>query len=244
MKRICMIALLGGLLSAPVFGAVLFQDSFDTGVSGAKWEAMPGSTYYQQLIGDSSHVRGVSGQAARQEMADPWIYYSRTTSSAVTAPGLVGAGQKELLTVWMWDDNVQSGAQTAGAIMLSDAGGSDFYQLQVNSTRSWTSFVWRTSIQGTFVSTFPRSQGWHKLQIEVLPFTGANDVNFYIDGTQIATGNRKANNEMNQIRLGISIKTPGSPFWYDDVELSMVPEPASALMLVLGCCGLVLRRRR
>ena len=63
-----------------------------------------------------------------------------------------------------------------------------------------------------------------------------------IDDQLAHSGNRKSDQDLSQIRLGISLKTPGSPFWYDDVNLSMVPEPASLVLLGLGAC--LIRRRR
>ena len=146
-----------------------------------------------------------------------------------------------MLTTWVWDDNVQTGTVNAG-VMLAQSGLADFYQLSVQTARSAGYYCWRTSLEGTFVSSIPRSPGWHKFVIEVLPYTGSGDVNLYIDDQLAHSGNRKSDQDLSQIRLGISLKTPGSPFWYDDVNLSMVPEPASLVLLGLGAC--LIRRRR
>ena len=67
----------------------------------------------------------------------------------------------------------------------------------------------------------------------------AGDAKFYIDDTLAANGERKGNFALDSIRLGISVKTPASPFWYDDVDLTVVPEPASVLGLLTGLVGLV-----
>lgn len=224
--------------------AAWFYDGFENGVLGSLWEVVPG-TYNQILFGDNAHAIG--NQSARQEAGDPWVYYMRTTSTAFPSPGLIAPGMQEILTCWIWDDNVQSGAQTAAGLMLANNALSDFFQLQVNSTGSWTHYRWRTSQDGTFTSSIPRTQGWHKWQIVVNPYTGnTGDVLFYIDDQPAGSGKRKGDFVLDQIRLGISIKTPGSPFWYDDVTLEITPEPGSLLALgagFVGLAGCVLRRR-
>jgi len=99
------------------------------------------------------------------------------------------------------------------------------------------------SLDGTIATSVQRTQGWHEFKIEVYPYTGnAGDVKFYIDGQSVANGKRYGNYDLDSIRLGISIKSPGSSFWYDNVDLGVVPEPASALLLGIG--GLVALRRR
>ena len=231
------------VLAGPVCAGTIFSDDFESGVSGSTWEAMPTGPYYQILVGDSAHARGT--QSAKQVNADPWMYYMRTKSGAFPSPGLVQAGQKEILTCWMWDDNVQTTGANAG-VMLVNFTGSDLYQFVVNSAYSMTNYCWRTQLEGTFVSSVARSQGWHKFQIEVNPYTGASgDVKFYIDDAFVANGKRKGDFVLDSVRLGISIKSQDSPFWYDDVNLTMVPEPGSVLGLLTGLIVLAgIARRR
>lgn len=252
MRQFGLIAVLCGLVAGPVLGSSAFTDNFATGVSGASWEVMPGNSFYTILNGDNAHVMGGAGdQSAKQVDADPYIYYMRTKSGAISA-NAIAAGEKEMLTVYMWDDaQFVSGHPTnqpvAAGVMLSTADGSDFFQVSVNSGAAggYGYYNWRTSAQGTFSTGVARTQGWHKVQIEVLPYTGTNDVNFYIDDVLVKSGNRKsaaASSSFDQVRLGISVKTY-APFWYDNVNLSVVPEPASLLLVGFAACGLALRRR-
>ena len=230
------------MLAAMPAGAAIFTDNFDSGVDGSRWEVMPGSTYYQILVGDSAHAFGA--QSAKQVEADPWVYYMRTTSSAFPNPGQLTGSQKEVLSVMFFDDNNQGPAQTAGGVMLANAAGNDFFQISVNSTAAggFTKYNWRTRLDGTIATNVNRSQGWHEFKIEVYPYTGnAGDVKFYIDNAWVADGKRYGNYDLDSIRLGISIKSPGSSFWYDNV--SLVPEPATMAMLGMGALALLRRRR-
>lgn len=233
------------VLTVPACAGSIFSDNFDAGVNGSVWEANPAANTYI-LVGDNAHAFGA--QSAKQVQADPFIYYMRTKVGAFPAPASIGAGLQEILTTWMWDDNVQSGAQTMAGVMLANSALTDFYQLQVNSTKSWTNYCWRTSQDGTFVTSVARSAGWHEFQIVANPYTGSptsGQVKFYIDGVLAAQGSRKGNYTLDQVRLGISLKTPGSNFWYDNVDVSVVPEPSPLLALGAGFTGLMtlLRRR-
>jgi hypothetical protein len=253
MAQIRLTVLICGLLAGSTFGANLFTETFPTGVSSGTWEVMPGNIYYTIPTGDNAHVMGGAGdQSAKQVDADPYIYYMRSKSGAMTGSA-IPAGQKEVLTVYMWDDDAfHNGHPTnqpvsAGVMLASyTAGASDFFQISVNSGAAggYSTYNWRTQSQGTFSTGVARSAGWHKFQIEVLPYTGSGDVKFYIDDVLAGTGNRNSVSSgaaFDQVRLGLSVKTY-APFWYDNVDVSMVPEPASIALLLLGGCALLRRR--
>jgi hypothetical protein len=238
--------------------STVFFDDFETGVLGSKWTTV--NAGQSLLVGDSAHAFGT--QSAKQVNAFTNgvtdVYYMRTQPGTVATGGTVAPGTKEVASVEFWDDNIRTdqngdgSIDIKGALMLAQDGGggttNDFYQLGVNSPTSVNDYFWRTSAQGLFDSGVARTVGWHELRIEVLPYTGTNDVNFYIDNALVASGNRKPNTgsgyDMNEVRLGLSARTPDSAFWFDNVSVSIVPEPATLPLLALGLIGLAFFRRR
>ena len=240
--------------TAPALAQTLFTDNFDTGVSGASWQVMVNNPNYQILVGDNAHAFGA--QSAKQVEANPFPYYMRTIAGSHPSAGALTAGQQETLTTFMWDDLNDldgSGGQLAAGVMLSTTSSGtgasdDFAQININSTAAggFMDYNWRTAASGTHDTGVKRTQGWHQFQIVLDPYTGANDVQFYIDGALVGNGNRGAAgaaDAFDEIRLGISIFSQGSSFWYDNVSLQEVPEPASGLLLLLGGSLTLLYRR-
>lgn len=242
-------------VSSSARAAVLFTDNFDSGVS-SNWTLV--NAGQSMLVGDSAHAFGA--QSAKQVNAYTNgvtdVYYMKTQSSAFTNPGPIAAGTKEVAQVMFWDDNIQNDASGDGSINISGGlmlagsyASTDFYQVGVNSTAvadnsDIANYFVRTQAEGSVVTSIPRSQGWHELRIEVYPWTGAvGDVQFYIDNVlanPAGFGKRRVAGavDMNEIRLGISVRTPDSPFWFDNVSLEVVPEPASFTLLMAGVLGL------
>ena len=171
--------------AAPVLAAYnAFFDNFDTGVSGSTWAAVPGNVNNQVLIGDNAHTFGGSAQSAKQVNADPAIYYMRTING--WNAGTVLSGQTIVADVKFWDDGnpYVTGTPLGGGLMLGSGSNiADFYQLLVNSGTSIggfaTDYLIRSKISGNVDSGVARSQGWHDFKIEVLPYTGANDVRLH-----------------------------------------------------------------
>ena len=235
---------------------VLFTDDFESGVRGAYWQVMVNNPNYNILYADSSHAFG--SLAARQEQANPYPYYMRTIAGTHPSAGVLQTGYQEILTTYMWDDlNDMDGSngQLAAGVMLSTpssgtGASDDFAQININSSAGgaggFTDYNWRTPASGTHDTGVRRTLGWHQFQIVLNPYTGSSDVQFYIDGALVANGNRQAAgaaDSFDEIRLGISLYSQGSAFWYDNVSLVETPEPAGGLLLLLGG-GLTLLYRR
>jgi hypothetical protein len=239
--------------SLPGRAANLFFDDFELGVRSSVWTQV--AVAGQSLLQGDTGGHHLDLQSAKQVNAFTNgvtdVYYMRNQPGSVT-PGTITAGNRETTKVQFWDENIRtdtsgdSAINFGGAIMLANSAGSDFYQLGVNSAVSLTNYYLRTSLAGNVPTSVVRTQGWHELRIDALPYTGLGDVEFYIDGALVGVGNRRANTgtgfDLDEIRLGLSVRTPDSPFWFDNVSLDVVPEPMSLLMLGMGglaiggCC--------
>src|ERR1039457_205798 len=220
LKPICFFTCAALVLSAaaPVLAQTVFTDNFDTGVSGASWQVLVKNPNYQILVGDNAHAFGA--QSAKQVQANPFPYYMRSIAGSHPSAGILTAGQNEILTTYMWDDlndmDGSGGQLAAGGMLSTPSSGTgasdDFAQININSTTAgaggFTDYNWRTAASGTHDTGVRRTQGWHEFKIVLDPYTGANDVQFYIDGTLVANGNRGvagAVDSFDEIRLGISI---------------------------------------
>ena len=99
----------------------------------------------------------------------------------------------------------------------------DSFSAGIYSTKSTMSYCVKTTSQGWWAAGVPRTNGWHQFAIEVRPYTGSEDVWFYVDGTLVAKGNRLASYPINDIQLGTGGGVTGQiDGYYDDVEFGMV----------------------
>jgi hypothetical protein len=250
---LCATLIVCSISSIPAMAVSIFSDNFESGVnSSSTWAVV---TAGQSLLDGDTGGHHLGNQSAKQVNAFTNgvtdVYYMKTQTGAFTNPGPVAAGTREIATVQFWDENIRtdqsgdSAIDIKGGLMLAgDHASTDFYQIGVNSPTSVTNYFVRTQAEGLVATSVARTQGWHELRIEVYPWTGGvGDVQFYIDGANVnpaGFGKRRTLGavDMNEIRLGLSARTPDSPFWFDNVSLDVVPEPASIGLLVIGCLAI------
>lgn len=243
---------------------VLFYDDFSGGMGNwMGWEDLDWTPLESgctgpvncfgphMLFNDSSHWLS-GGTAARQETAQPWWYGSKRHVPAL----LERTGETIRVSVWQFEDfnrqapdpELTNHDQIQGWLALMNEEETEFFGIGVSvhaatattgADPRWTHVSWRTTTDGWNVTTFPRAQGWRKLEIVVHPYTGSiGDVEFFIDDMKVGEGHRQLDQgcqgePVSVMALGANPKhVPESYlantyefFWYDEVTLSVEDPP-------------------
>ena len=136
--------------------------------------------------------------------------------------------------------DVNAGIELGAPYRRADYVGTDkeYYFLGINSHQSWDHYAWATAADGWVVSNVPRTQGWHRLEIVVHPYSGRLDVEFWIDQVRVAEGHRMlgpsgTGAEVSYLHLGgdpalITESNLSNTFedgWYDEVALTTCNNP-------------------
>lgn len=235
------IGLLFGLaacvLSGSAMGAPAFFDDFES--ANGNWSVWSGAVNLDRV---ENHAHSPTHSFRASESTTPYAMYANfgSTSEALRAE------------VWLWDDaedNVSGQSPSRPVnIMLSLWGSTSssngYHQLGVfggGSTGSEWEYRIRTRSNGadTWMTTgHARQAGFTRLAIEADEGAGAQ-VRYYINNDLVGTSVRQGNLAL--VRLGVNYGASYDTIWYDDVRV--VPEPATAALLLLGL-GAIARRRR
>jgi hypothetical protein len=249
------------VLATPLFAAVPFTDTFDSGVSGSVWSPWPSGPSSQNLLTTSNSKNHTPAglQSAFSPQSDPAAWNATADFGATVIP----AGQRLRASVWVWDDLDAAGSSTfpiANMLALvGDTGagpgfGTEYFQLGALTVYQAGSSEYSVRTRyndqnalGQIDTNVARKQGWTELAIEVNSVADGGLVRFFVDGASVGTSQRSAGNaNLRWIRLGWNDKNYQN-FWYDDVSVTLIPEPASAILLALGGLAVSLlsaRRRR
>ena len=85
--------------------------------------------------------------------------------------------------------------------------------------------------------------GYHLYELNVAP--GGSSADLFVDGNQVLSGLNSANNPGSKLRFGDgSNSASGAIAYYNQVELAIIPEPATLGLLLLGLAGLIMVRRQ
>lgn len=245
--------------------ALPFSDDFESGVNGGVWTKWTGSDQ-EILQTDSSHNHTPAGsKAARAFEADPTAYNAYADFGTTPVP----AGQVLRADVYLFEDFNNNGTNSAQPVtnmlaLVGDTGGAvgfgaDYLQVGVvpfwpggSQTYGFRTRYNDTNSLGIFNSGISRKQGWTKLSIEADPYSLGGAVRFYVDDALIGSSFRAGGNgglgglsqaNLRWVRLGNNSKSYEN-FWYDDVSVRLVPEPATALLLAIGAVGVTGLGRR
>lgn len=256
-------------LSSTVVAAPNFFDDFEAGVGGTNtwynWRASPDSWpppnpsgINNKLTTSDSHNHTPAGsKSARAWESDPaaWNAYSDFGAAS-------GAIYAEC---WLFEDFNNKGTDGSRPVtsMLSLYGDAanpgvftDYIQLGVVSfyPSGSAGYGFRTRyndvVGGGMVNTgVSRKAGWTKLAIQVDALADGGKINFLIDDVNVGSSYRVGANggagglsgvDLRWVRLGNNSKSYEN-VWYDDVKV--VPEPATAGLLLIGLAAIVRRRR-
>ncbi len=201
--------------------ALIFEDGFanlnnwilDSAVTGNVLPALSTAQNHGAITGANSAY--MAGDVPN------WIYHN--FSSNLTSGGY----RSGTLSGWIYD-NAVSGLRVALRAYMYDASGNNatmywigVYQLDPPGIPTHYIGAILTSTGWQYHDLGVRSAGWHKLAIEVLPYTGSNDLNFYVDGVLKKTASQPssaANSTVRRTYLGFNYKT-NQPVYWDDITL-------------------------
>lgn len=240
MNRFLCIAVVCAMVAPVLATPNLFED-FENGVGGdIVW------TPYGGISGDPTTPVGSNNllTTATGEHSRSGTKSARTWAGEAPWNGYTDFGSTSEFVraeVYVYEDNSYTGDQpvTNMLCLLGDNGtnkagtGADY--LQIGVVDFWpgdnTTYGSRTKAGDTYgVSNISRKSGWTKLAIEADALADGGQVRYYVDDVLLSTGQRTATN-LRWVRIGNNSKSYET-FWYDD--LSVTPEPASALLLLLG----------
>lgn len=268
--KMLIVALTVAGLGSTLVAAPNFHDDFEAGVGGTntwynwnsgsdRWPPPNPSGINNLLSTSDSHNHTPGGsQSARAWASDPaaWNAYSDFGADS----GTIHA------EAWLFEDYNNDGTNSSQPVtnMFSLYGDgsnpgvfSDYIQLGVvpfypsGSQRYGFRTRYNDSTGAGIIDTgVSRKSGWTQLAIEVDALSDGGEIRFFIDGAQVGSSYRAGANggagglssvDLRWVRLGNNSKTYEN-FWYDDV--SVVPEPATAVLLLVGLGATVARRRR
>lgn len=237
MRKVLIAALTAGVLCSGAAAAPSFFDDFET--SNGNWTNWAGAVNLDRV---QNHAYSPTHSFRASESTTPYAMYANfgSTSEALRAE------------VWLWDDaqdnvNGQDPSRPVN-IMLSLWGSTSsangYHQLGVfgggTTGKDWEYRI-RTRSNGadTWMTTDrTRQAGFTQLAIEADAGAGAQ-VRYYINGDLVGTSIRQG--DLALVRLGVNYGSSYDTIWYDNVRV--VPEPATAALLLVGFGALIRRRR-
>lgn len=255
------------VFSGAAFAVPSFFDDFEAGVGGtntwynwaggATWPPPNPSGINNLLITSDNHNHTPGGsKSARANASDPAAWNAYSDFGAY--------GGSIVASVWLFEDFSKDGNNPSEPVtnMFSLYGDganpgvfSDYIQLGVvpfypggSKTYGFRTRYHDATGAGIIDTGVARKAGWTKLGIQVDDLADGGQIRFYLDDNLVGSSYRAGANggagglssvDLRWVRLGNNSKSYEN-FWYDDV--SVVPEPATAALLLLGLAFSARRR--
>ena len=211
--------------------AGLFSDGFDGNLDNWVLDPVNGSTPLTYSTAQNHGSLPGAGSALVPNDGVPHFMFRWLDTNAQS---LTSGGYKTgMFTGWLYDTAGPTGSMRTGLrVYAYDTSGvaRAIYWAGVYAAQNQANYIGAVH-DGSAWTYYPlgaRSIGWHKLQIEILPHTGANDVRFYLDSAQAATGSQPAgaaSANLKRMYIGFNYSSNGDVY-YDDVTFDS-PAPAA-----------------
>jgi hypothetical protein len=253
--------------AAAAQGVLPWSDNFDPSPH-ATYVSWPGSPS-DLLASDNAHALSPSN-SVRAFATNPGNW---TSSYRMTNDNANGYNGYLVTDVYVWDDNdIANTGGTPVNAMLAYVGanntttpgfGTDYAELGIISGNTANLDDWVVRVRSydqahgttwfdTGVSRASLAHTWTHLSIvaDAQAASGGDGLfHFFINGNEVVTNttslSRNSTVGEQWVRIGSNSPT-NQNFWYDNFSINSVPEPTSAVLLVLACagCGLSTRRER
>ncbi len=240
------------LASATTIIAEDFESYADTTELGVAW-----------TLGDGTldTVLGNPGQSLSQPGTSP-SFSAGNTNTMSFASTYPGPGETLIFETDIYDAGVSNARMTAG---LRRASGANIIEMgmynnpihyairtvlfEAGSDGSWVAFDNVVDDSGNPIANEPVI-GWHRYRVEITDtqatFTLDLNSDGFINATLVATITENSGNPgFDIVRLGgpSSLSSPAGVANFDNVNLTLIPEPTSALLVVMGAIAFVARRK-
>lgn len=209
--------------------ARVFNEGFDGSLSN--WTPDESISSQNMLYNTNVNHGGIPGigTAYCSPSTIQFLYHCLDSNTQSLTTGGYKTG---LLTGWVYDCYGSVAGMRGGLRLYAyDADGNTkaIYMVGVTDNDSslathYVGGVWNGS--WIYYDLGTRISLWHKMMIEVLPYTGSNDVKFYLDGTLKATASQPSDDAvLRRVYIGSDVY-PGQGHYYDDINFDSAPPAA------------------